>query len=50
MRQNYCFHDLYPDLDFDLSQVIFIGTANDLSTVPPPLLDRLELLVSAIQA
>ncbi len=43
-QQNYCFHDLYLDLDFDLSQVIFIGTANDLSKVPAPLLDRLELI------
>ncbi|WP_228015718.1 endopeptidase La [Leptolyngbya ectocarpi] len=43
-QQNYCFHDLYLDVDFDLSQVIFIGTANDLSKVSPPLLDRLELV------
>ncbi|MFG6107359.1 endopeptidase La [Leptothoe sp. EHU-05/26/07-4] len=43
-QQNYCFHDLYLDVDFDLSQVIFIATANDLSKVSPPLLDRLELV------
>jgi ATP-dependent Lon protease len=43
-QQNFCFRDLYLDLDFDLSQIIFIGTANDLSEVPPPLLDRLELI------
>ncbi|MEM9265526.1 MAG: endopeptidase La, partial [Cyanobacteria bacterium P01_F01_bin.13] len=43
-QQNYCFHDLYLDVDFDLSQVMFIGTANDLSKVSPPLLDRLELV------
>jgi ATP-dependent Lon protease len=43
-QQNFCFRDLYLDLDFDLSQIIFIGTANDLSEVPPPLLDRLEII------
>ncbi|HEY9652098.1 MAG TPA: endopeptidase La [Coleofasciculaceae cyanobacterium] len=43
-QQNHSFRDLYLDLDFDLSQVIFIGTANDLNRVPPPLLDRLEII------
>jgi ATP-dependent Lon protease len=43
-QQNHSFRDLYLDLDFDLSQVLFIGTANDLSHVPPPLLDRLEII------
>ncbi|MDJ0616723.1 MAG: endopeptidase La [Calothrix sp. MO_192.B10] len=43
-QQNYCFRDLYIDLDFDLSQVFFIGTANDLTNVPAPLLDRLEII------
>lgn len=43
-QQNHSFRDLYLDLDFDLSQVFFLGTANDLSRVPPPLLDRLEII------
>ena len=43
-QQNHSFRDLYLDLDFDLSQILFIGTANDLSRVPPPLLDRLEII------
>ena len=43
-QQNHSFRDLYLDLNFDLSQVLFIGTANDLSHVPPPLLDRLEII------
>lgn len=43
-QQNHSFRDLYLDLDFDLSRVLFIGTANDLANVPPPLLDRLEIL------
>ena len=43
-EQNITFHDNYVDLDYDLSKVMFIATANDTSTIPRPLLDRMELI------
>ncbi len=43
-EQNSTFNDHYMDLDYDLSRVLFIATANTTASIPPPLQDRMEII------
>ena len=43
-EQNSTFHDNYLDIEYDLSKILFIATANSLNTIQPPLRDRMEII------